>query len=171
LSMVELANQVMARSAGESATLARAQKPETEVAKPAAVGSSLDGGNKEFPGPQEGEVTARVRATANGVPILDQEVREAVRPALLETRSLPEPDRSARQNEIVQQQLDHLIEREIILQEAFGFLEKRPQVLDKLKQSASKEADKQIRAMKKRLAAQGITVQTDDEFKAFFRAQ
>ncbi|MCI0463919.1 MAG: peptidylprolyl isomerase [Gemmataceae bacterium] len=171
LTRLELAQQVAARSTGESTLVTRAQKPEAEAAKPAPAGSLLDVSHQEFQGAQEGEVTARIRATVNGVPILDQEVREAVRPALMETRQLPEPERRSRQSEIIQQQLEHIIDRELIIQEAFGLLKQRPQVLDKLKQSAGKEADRQLRAMKKRLAQQGIEVPTEAEFRAFLHSQ
>lgn len=113
-----------------------------------------------------GQVVSRIRATVNGVPILDEEVREAIYPLLAETLALPEPERLARQKEIYERELQRLIEREVVLQDANALLKKRPQLLEKMKQAAGKEFEKQIRSMKKR-----NNIQTDEELKAILRMQ
>jgi peptidyl-prolyl cis-trans isomerase C len=145
-----------------AATVARLQKADIE-----RVGASLlDVGGKDVPGAVEGRVSTRIRASVNGVAILDDEVREAVGPYVMEVMSLSEPERSTKLKEIVNREINRLVEREVILQDAFTLLGKRPQFLDKLKQSAGREFDKQLRTMKKR-----YNITSDDELKANLRAQ
>src|SRR5262249_14986484 len=130
----------LAAADGSQTSVSRLQKPEQpDAAKGVKAGSLLDVTYKELNGPAEqGQVAARIRATVNGVAILDDEVREAIYPLLLETQSLPEPERSLKQKEIFDREMQQLIEREIILQDAFALLGRKPHFLDKLKLAAAK---------------------------------
>ena len=144
----------------------RSQKPDDQAPKGAAGGSLLDQVTYIVPAPSAGEVAARIRATVNGKPILDEEVREAIYPYLLATQTLPEPERSQKRAEFFNQELQHLIEREVILQDMFGKLKDRAVVLDKLKEAAGKEFDKKMREQRNRLK-----IKTDEELKAYLRTQ
>lgn len=165
------ANSFVSHAGEAPAVSTRMQKP--EVAPPAATtskrvapGSILDQVSYTMPAPSDCETAARIRATVNGVAILDEEVREAIYPYLLATQTLPEPERSARRKEIFERELQTLIEREVILDDAFARLKGRPQVVEKLKEAAGKEFDKKVRQMRQR-----ANIKTDDEFKAFLRSQ
>jgi parvulin-like peptidyl-prolyl isomerase len=164
-------------SAPATAT-ARLQKPDGEPtanpppsSKP-VVGSLLSYGSKQITGPIDGQVTSRIRARVNDVAILDDEVREATYQYLIQTNGLPEPERSRVQKEIFERELERIIEREVILADAFEKMKKlKPQFVEKLQQAASREFDKQVRSIKARAAEQGISVQTDEELKAVLRMQ
>lgn len=118
----------------------------------------------------EGVLTSSIRATVNSRPILDDELREACWAQLREADQLSEPERSVRQQEILKRELDKLIDREVIISEAEERLKTRQQILDKLKELAEKEYDKQIASMQQRagtqneqdfrriLASQGMTL-------------
>jgi hypothetical protein len=150
-------------AAVDAAGVQRLQKPDSGPPRAAAAPAIRP------PDPPNGEYAVRIRAKVNGVAILDEELKNAVYPALMEVRNAPEPQRSALQQEILQKGLDHLIEREIILGAAFSRLKGNPQgqkVLEKLKATAGKEFDKQVRDMKKRAG-----VKTDEEFKQILEAQ
>src|SRR5262245_3031155 len=71
-----------------------------------------------------GQVAARIRATVNGVPVFDEEVQAAGYQVFQLIRQLPEPERSRKYREIFMETLDQLVEREVILQDAFTRLEK-----------------------------------------------
>lgn len=139
--------------------MARSQKAEADTNPGEALG-------RDLPVFAEGQLAAKVRASVNGVAILDDEIREAIYPYLIETLSLPEPQRALRQKEIFQNEMERLIEREVILQEAMVLLSKRQTILDKLKAAAGKEFDKQVASMKRR-----YQFKSDDELKAAMRAQ
>ena len=148
-------------------TSARSQKPENEPAKPSGKhGCILDLVSYEVTAPTGSEVAARIRATVNNEPILDEEVREAIYPYLAATQSLPEPERSTRRKEAFEKELQQLIEREVALQDMFAKLKDRGNVLDKLKEAATKEFDKKLRELRRR-----SNVKSDEEFKAMLRAQ
>jgi hypothetical protein len=144
----------------------RSQKPENDTASRSKTGSLLDQVSYPAPVASEGEVAARIRASVNGTAILDDELREAVYPQLLALRSLPEPLRSEQQKKILEQELQHLIEREVILQDALARLKDRPQVVEKLKEAAGKDFDKKMQLLRK-----SSNLKSDEEFKAFLRAQ
>ena len=147
-------------------TVARSQKPENEPPKRAKNGSVLDLVAYEVAAPNDSEVKARIRATVNSEPILDEEVREAIYPYLMATQSLPEPERSTRRKEAFEKELQQLIEREVALQDMFAKLKDRNNVLDKLKEAAGKEFDKKLRELRRR-----SSVKSDEEFKAMLKAQ
>jgi hypothetical protein len=136
-----------------TATVSRLQKAEHESPHAQA----------EPAGPPNGQFTVRVRATVNGVAILDEELKSAVYPHLMELSDKPEPQRSALQKEVLQKALESLIEREVILGTAIKKLtvsEAGKKILEKLKATAHKEFDKQVVVMKKKSGCK-----TDEEFK------
>ncbi len=139
----------------------RSQKPDIRQTVFEAV-------NTPFPALKNGEVTVSVRAHVNGVPIFDDEVKEICYPALISLPpSLPEAERAAKQAQIFREGLQQIIDREIILQDAFARLSKAgAPYIDKLKAAAGKEFDKTLRAMRTR-----AHVKTDEEFKELLRAQ
>jgi parvulin-like peptidyl-prolyl isomerase len=143
------------------ATPVRSQKPDIRQTVFEAV-------NSPFPALKNGEVTVSVRAHVNGVPIFDDEVKEICYPALISLPpSLSETERAAKQAQIFREGLQQIIDREIILQDAFTRLSKvgGPYV-EKLKTAASKEFDKTLRTMRTRSGAK-----SDDDFKEMLRAQ
>jgi parvulin-like peptidyl-prolyl isomerase len=143
----------VAVSAAETPAVSRFQKAEQEPAPPPT----------EPAGPPDGQFSVRVRAKVNGVAILDEELKSAVYPLLMELRDKPEPQRSALQKEVLEKALENLIERELVLGTAISKLnvsEAGQKILEKLKASAHKEFDKQVVAMKKRAGSK-----TDEDFK------
>jgi peptidyl-prolyl cis-trans isomerase C len=114
------------------------------------------------------QVAVRLRATVDGVPILDDEVREAMAQYVGELLQTPEDQRPQKQQQIFERELQRLVERELILTEA----EKRvkaagkPDIMVKLQKEAAKEADKQLREIKGKVQAK-----TDDEFRAMLQSQ
>ncbi len=127
----------------------------------------FEAGKETFPPLPDAHVAVQIRAEVNGVAILDEEVRDACYPMLVSTLHLPEPERSAAQAEIFRKELDHIIDREILLQDAYARLSKNAsQFLDKLKAAAAKEFDKRIHAIKKRAGCK-----TDEELVNLLKAQ
>jgi peptidyl-prolyl cis-trans isomerase SurA len=150
----------------EGPTVSRLQKPEETSRKAAAKGSLLDLVSFEVNVPGDSQVAARIRATVNGEPILDDEVKEGIYSFLQATQSLPEPERSNRRKEAFEKQLQQLIEQAIVIQDAKARLKDRPQLLEKLEEAGGKEFEKKLRQQKERL-----NIKSDDEFKAFLRQQ
>jgi parvulin-like peptidyl-prolyl isomerase len=143
----------------------RLQKPESPG--PTIRQTTFEAVNSSFPGVPNSRVAVQIRAHVNGVPILDDEVRNACYQFLVPTLSLSEPERSIRQNEIFRRELEQIIDREVVLQDAFAKLSKNgPQYLDKLKQAASKEFDKKLRMFKKT-----FNCKTDEDLKELLRSQ
>jgi peptidyl-prolyl cis-trans isomerase SurA len=145
-------------------SVSRSQKPDSDP--PRRAGSLLDQVSYSVSAPSDGLMAARIRATVNGMPILDEEVRETIYPVLLATQPLPEPERSQRRAEAFKQALQQLIDRETILQDMNAKLKDRPMILDKVKELAGKEFDKRIREVRKQMK-----IKTDEELKAALRAQ
>jgi hypothetical protein len=114
----------------------------------------------------EGVLTSSIRATVNSRPILDDELREACWAQLREADQLPEPERSARQQEILKRELDKLIDREVIICEAEERLKVKRDIWEKLKEMAEKEYDKQLASMLQRSGAQN-----EQEFRRILAAQ
>jgi parvulin-like peptidyl-prolyl isomerase len=136
----------------------RGQAPEAPVTKVSAT---------ELP-PPAGQVAVKIRAHVNGNPILEDELREAMVMRMGEVLAMPEARRAAFFQEVAGRELERLIDRELILQEAMQKIKelKRPQLLDQLKSEAAKEADRRIKDVK------AATKKTNDaEFKAFMQQQ
>jgi parvulin-like peptidyl-prolyl isomerase len=116
-----------------------------------------------FPATPDGPAAVRIRAQVNGFPILDEEVREACLPFL------PHANTDAEKVRIFRDQLEQIIDREVVLDDLFKrFSGKRAQVLDKLKEAAAKDFEKQIREMKKRSTP---PLKTDDDVKKLLQSQ
>jgi hypothetical protein len=84
-----------------------------------------------------------VRATVNNEPLFDDEIMTAVAkygPAIM--RVPPGPEREAVIAKYFKEELDHAIDTELILQDAYRKLEKNPKFLTKLKEDAAKEFTK-----------------------------
>jgi parvulin-like peptidyl-prolyl isomerase len=141
----------------------RAQRPDTtDPVRQTSLNSSRDAAAQ----PPLGKVRVSVRAWVNEKPIFDEEVRNACYPFLLETERMVEPQRSAKQIEIFQRELDNIIDREVIMQDIHQKLAKNPKVMEKLTASANKEFQKQLESMKKR-----AKLKTDEDLKALVASQ
>ncbi|HEY1379855.1 MAG TPA: peptidyl-prolyl cis-trans isomerase [Gemmataceae bacterium] len=114
------------------------------------------------------QVAVRLRATVNGIPILDDEVREAMAQYVGELIQAPEAVRPQLQQQIYERELQRLIEREMVLEEAVRRIKDagKDQVMKEFQKEAAKEADKQLRAVKA-----AVKAKSDDEFKAMLQAQ
>jgi peptidyl-prolyl cis-trans isomerase SurA len=83
-----------------------------------------------------------------------------------EVAELVEPQRSEKLHALEKAELDKLIEREVIYEEAYARIKKlKPSALDDLKKEAKKDFDKRMREMKKI-----YKLQTDEQVKEFFNA-
>jgi parvulin-like peptidyl-prolyl isomerase len=138
----------------------RSQKPETDLAKPETAKEATPKSLLDAPIEQVSAVGSDARpaavilATVNGVPILEQEV--------LSMTSSTSP-------EDIDRTLNMLIEREVILQEAYAKFNKGGGIkyLEKLKEAAAKEFDRQfVVGTKKKMG-----FKTDDEFKKWLSTQ
>jgi hypothetical protein len=137
--------------ASESAPLTRAQKP--EQARSTARFLKLD---STAPGR-----AAQILATVNGEAILEEEVKAAATSGLALARS------EAERAQVIAQKLNDIIDRELVLQEAFARLEKVSKYLDILKKAASTEFEKNV--VQRMMKSQHLT--TDEEFQKFVREQ
>jgi hypothetical protein len=140
----------------------RLQRDDTEDSEPRVQPANY----QPPPLPDPGQVAVRVLATVNGVPILDSEVKEACYPQLIQTQSMSEPERSARRAEIVRQQLDQIIDREIILQDLFQRLGKQKRVLEKLDEAADKEFEKRLKTIREH----NPNMKSDEDIKKGFKS-
>ncbi|HEV3146508.1 MAG TPA: peptidyl-prolyl cis-trans isomerase [Gemmataceae bacterium] len=111
----------------------------------------------------DGQVAVRVVAYVNKTPIFETELREAVANRMHEVADLTEPQRSEKLRTIEKAELDKLIEREVIYEEAITRIKKlRPSALEELQKEAKKDFDKRLREMKKI-----YKLQTDEQVKEF----
>jgi parvulin-like peptidyl-prolyl isomerase len=118
-------------------------------------------------------VTSSIRAMVNNVPILDEEVRDACYPSLMDlarsasVRRMSPQEIANAQVQILTRELQELVERELILQECYARLKGPGQkFLEKLKEAAGKEFDKQTRGWKEK-----ANCKTDEELREFMRKQ
>jgi peptidyl-prolyl cis-trans isomerase SurA len=156
-------------AAAPTPAVQRSQKPDGESVKQTSFSGLLDKAPVPLTERAEGEVVAAIRATVNGVPILEQEVLNASYYSLQEVSSLPEPERSQKVQEVKKKAIDALIERELILQDVQNRFSKGPglKFLDKLKEAADKEFDRQVvRNTKKK-----FNCKNDEELKNLLRTQ
>jgi parvulin-like peptidyl-prolyl isomerase len=142
--------------------LARLQQPEVKqpirpVANPVLV--------PEPPGMRLGKNTRlTVRAYVNGKPIFDEEIMQSI--DMRGLGSLPEPQRSERLTEVFNKALDHIVERELLYQDAIKKLEQNnPKALDKLRAAATQEFDKKWSRLRE------INKMTDEQLREAIRAQ
>jgi peptidyl-prolyl cis-trans isomerase SurA len=113
-------------------------------------------------------VAVRMKASVNGIPIMEDELREAMAPYLIEVMQVPESQRAAAMQKITERELNRLVERELILEEAMAKIKaiNRPSIMEDLKKEASKEADKRVREVKT-----ALKLQNDDDLKAALATQ
>jgi hypothetical protein len=160
---------VAARPAAEP-PVERLQKPDGDGIKPASFSSRPDRPLELPPEHGDGEVVAAIRATVNGVPILQQEVDNASYGMLDAVRALPEPERTNRTREIKEKVIESLIDRELLIQDAttrFGPKSGGAKFMEKVKEAADKEFDRQVvRGGKER-----YKIKTDEEFKNLLSSQ
>jgi peptidyl-prolyl cis-trans isomerase SurA len=152
-----------------SAVISRLQKGDTEpvkLTKPKPK-TGLDVRPTPTGDAAAGQIVVNIRAMVNDVPIFDEEVRAACAGALSKTRELPESERTRAQAEILQNTLQQLVERELVIQDALAKLNKGGKLLlEKVREAAGKEFDRQIRDIKKQTG-----VKTDEEFQEMVRSQ
>jgi peptidyl-prolyl cis-trans isomerase SurA len=163
----DTAGGTVTTTAARPATVERSQKP--DGVEQASFSTLLDR-RPEASGEQApGQVIAAVRATVNGVPILEQEVNNASFTMLQEIRGLPEPERSRRAEEIKRKALDLLIERELVIQEVKQKFGKGGglKVLEKIKEAAAKEFDRQVLGKAKKQ----LHIKSEEELANLLRAQ
>ncbi|HVS38992.1 MAG TPA: peptidyl-prolyl cis-trans isomerase [Gemmataceae bacterium] len=124
-------------------SVTRFQKPEGDAIKPPEVPPLPEATQANY---VVGEPAARVGAIVNNQVVLNEEVLAAAYPGLMAARDLPEPDRTQKRAEIWNQALNALIEREVVLQDAFAKLEKagKKTAVEKLKQEAGEQFEKTV---------------------------
>jgi parvulin-like peptidyl-prolyl isomerase len=141
---------LLTQAAGASPRQARAQAR--------TAGSLLDPGPDADGG--QGLRVAHIRAVINGEPILDEELLSASQGALQNAHS----DRE--RAEVLQQKLTELIDREVVLQDAFARLSGRgAKYLDQLKKAARDAFEKEWLAKIMRAS----NFKTEEELKAYLR--
>ena len=115
-----------------------------------------------------GQVAVKLRASVNTIPILDDEVREAMAQYVGELIQTPEALRPQKQQQIYERELQRLIERELVLDEALERMKRvgKTDIMTKLQKEAEKEADKQLREIKAKIGAK-----SDAEFKTMLQTQ
>jgi peptidyl-prolyl cis-trans isomerase SurA len=148
-------------------SVSRLQKADQETSKASRPKSTLDVKPAPTGDAARGQTIVSIRAIVNDVPIFDEEVRDACAAVLSRTRDLPEPERSRVQSEILHNALEQLVERELVIQDAMSKLNQAgKRVMDKVKDAADKEFDRQVRDIKKQTG-----VKTDDDFQNMLRMQ
>jgi parvulin-like peptidyl-prolyl isomerase len=94
-------------------------------------------------------VRLKVRAWVNGRPIFDDELMHAVGPFLAEASKLQEPQRSEKVAEMFSTALEHMIDQEVMYQDAVKKLEKfNPKALGKLKEMVNNDFEKRLKKMR-----------------------
>jgi parvulin-like peptidyl-prolyl isomerase len=95
------------------------------------------------------EVRVKIRAWVNGRPIFHDELMQIVRPAVHDVMKMPEPQRSEKIAEIFNKALEHLVDDEVMYQDAIKKLEKaNKSALDKLKELVEQDYEKQVKRMR-----------------------
>src|SRR5262245_42430139 len=117
-------------------------KPQSSAPQPDVQQASLKGTNN---------ARVAIRAWVNGRPVLDTEVMHILqsRRTWYDVMKLPEPQRSEQMATAFSDALDTVIEQETMYQDAIKKLEKNnPRALEKLKQAAAAEFDKELRRIR-----------------------
>lgn len=161
----ELAQSIAASGSGEgTAGTTRAQKPDPVINQTSFTYAGIQPVSGSDPGAQP---AARIWATVNGEAILAEEVRAAAQQALAYAHNLPDAERRQKIEEILKATLQQIVEREIVLQDAFGKLKARgaAKVIDRLQEAAGKEFDRTwLKGMK-----ESTGVKSDEELKRFLK--
>lgn len=132
--------------------------PSVRSQSPTNVGVQPVSAPVERPGTQ---TLASVVARVNGQPILREELYNAASWRLEELRPRVPPGQwSEVEAEILRQELEQLIDRELLLQDANSRV--RPKVLEKVAESASKDFDSLLKKQKAQLG-----LKSDEELQAY----
>ncbi len=135
----------------EQTRVARSQRPDADLPTPPGIpGSGTALPNPSMTGPPEGRKLT-VRAWVNGKPIFDDEVMAAIGRHADQFQSTSPAEHPALLTRLFNEELNQIIERELVLQDAFRKLEKNAKYLDKLKQAAAKDFEKKLKLMARRL--------------------
>jgi hypothetical protein len=155
----------IARNGNPGPDVSRGQKPDARTAS----ASLLDQPPDRPPDLGNSAPVATIRAIVNSAAILDEEVRSTAYGELMRASYLPEPERTRRTAEVYNAALNRIIEREIVLQDAFKRLHERggkegDRFVKKLTDAAHDEFDKQvIKGVKK-----ANRFKTDAEVERYF---
>ncbi len=116
----------------------------------------------------EGDAQVRIVASIGNNPIYESEVREAVYQRMGEFMRYTQSQRQAKERDIFREELRKIIERELVVDEMIATLtaKKQTTMLNKLRETAGKEADTRLKEFKK---DRGIP--TDAEFRSVLRSQ
>jgi peptidyl-prolyl cis-trans isomerase SurA len=152
------------------APLSRAQKPDD--ANPAGGGvRPLDVAPERSSEVAGVPAVARIRVTVNGEAILHEEIRAACYSELRKAEQLPIGERQKRQAEIYLAAQNALIEREVVLQDAFTKLKSNKngeKFLEKLKEAARKEWEK---TTLKQIKDANPKFKTEEDIRVEFRRE
>lgn len=148
----------------------RLQKPDVEKPKADIQKTTFELFNEPFTGAPDNRATVRIRARVNNMAILEEEIRDATLPILIQ---LSPSERAVREQAIINQELQKIIDRELIIQDLEArFGKQKKQYLDKLKEGAGKEFDKHLRAIKANYEKQtGKPLASDDDLKKILLSQ
>jgi parvulin-like peptidyl-prolyl isomerase len=124
------------------AALTRSQKPEAGADKPSTRANFLDH-PPEGPGEKADSKAVVIWATVNAIPIFENDVQAAAARDLLQL-SPAEPDYAQRRREVMERALESMIERELVLQDAYAKLKNAGRFLDKLKEAAGREFESTV---------------------------
>jgi len=161
----ETQESIGTRGVSKPPSVARPQKEDSGGIVRTGLDDALPEGSSEVTNAQS---AARILATVNGVPIFSEEVQATSFQFLAVVERLPEPERSVKRREVLKEALDQLVERELIIQDAFSRLKKAGKnTLDRLKDGANKEFDRRwVSAIKK-----GNNLKSDEELQELLRKQ
>jgi peptidyl-prolyl cis-trans isomerase SurA len=156
----------ISRNGGQPTDNIRGQKPD---ARP--LSSLLEVPPDRPADAANGQPTVKICAVINDQAILEEEVRAIAFRELYQASALPEPERSRRTAEVFNTVLTRIIDREVVLQDAFDRLMKNDKggarYLNKLKEAAKDYVDKQI--------LRGIKtanhLKTDEELRRYLAEQ
>ncbi|MFL5340099.1 MAG: peptidyl-prolyl cis-trans isomerase [Gemmataceae bacterium] len=115
----------------------------------------------------DGNIAVRAVAYVNNSPIFENELRDQILQHAHELSKMGEAERAEKLKSLQKEELERLIEREAIMEEATARLKKmRPKLLEELQREADKEYEKRVRDMKTQLGAQ-----TDEQFRDMLTSQ
>jgi len=148
------------------AALTRSQKPEGGADRPIARANFLDR-PPEGPGEKADSKAVVIWATVNGVPIFENEIQNSALGDLAQI-SPADPDCARRRREVMDRALETLIERELVLQDAYTRLKGGgSRFLDKLKEAAGREFESTlVKNIEDRTGKK-----TTEEIKTFLKQQ
>ncbi len=116
-----------------------------------------------------GQAAGRIAATVNGEVIFTEEILFASRGELAALRNVPEPLHSQRVKEVLASSLSVIIDREVVIQDAFQKLQANDQAkkfLDKLKKLAREDFENN---WLKKIRAATPEAKTEEEFRELLR--